>query len=186
MPQEYPVLVLAPVLAMMLNVLTHVVVSRLNRGRNQIKYMFYGFLSGLTGIFFLVFAVLPAAGNGPDLAGCVSADLISYASLAYGYFHFVNINMASLRIRVLQEIIDAPDGLSEKDVLSRYNSKHIIDTRVKRLIGSGQLTEKDGYYYPGKNRTFLMLFWLFEILKHIVLGHGNRFLETAGRRTGTP
>jgi len=177
MRQGYPILVLAPVLAMLANVFTHVAASRLNRGQNQIKCVLYGFLSGLAGLLFLAAVVSSADNSGPDFLGFILTDLISYTAFAYGYFHFVNINVASLRIRILQEIIYSPGGLSEEDVLSRYNSGHILENRIKRLLASGQLIEKEGCYYLGENRTFLRLFWLFEILKHAVLGHGNRFLK---------
>ncbi|HAF94608.1 MAG: hypothetical protein A2X34_10690 [Elusimicrobia bacterium GWC2_51_8] len=183
MPQEYPISVLTPILAMMVNIAAHVAASRLTRGRNQLTCIFYGFITGLIGMLFLAFAGSPAGGNKPDFTGYLLTNVISYTAFAYGYFHFININVASLRIRLLQEIINSPGGLSEKDVLLCYNSEDIIDNRIKRLISSGQLIEKEGYYYLGKNRAFLRLFWLFEILKYAVLGHGNRFLKPVDKKS---
>ena len=51
-------------------------------------------------------------------------------------------------------------------------------------ILENQLTEENGYYFLGKNRAFLTLFWLFEILKHVILGHGNRFLKATNQGRG--
>jgi putative flippase GtrA len=106
------------------------------------------------------------------LLGC-----ISYVALAYSYFHFVNANIASLRIRILQEIIDSSGGLTEEGVLHCYNAEQILDNRIQRLVNSNQLVEKQGVYYLGPNRTFLKLFWFFEALKFVFLGRGNRLLS---------
>jgi hypothetical protein len=111
-------------------------------------------------------------------------DIIAYTAFSYGYFHFININIVSLRMRILHEINDSPEGLSKEEILNRYSAEQIIEYRLKRLMGSNQLTEENGYYFLGKNRTFLTLFWLFEILKHVILGHGNRFLKATNQGRG--
>lgn len=181
--QGYELLVLAPIFGMMGNVFAHVIASRFNQGRSQMKCILCGFSFGLIFMLFLPFLVHSRQKINLDFISYLSLDIIAYASLAYGYFHFVNINVASLRIRILQEIADSPKELSEEDILCRYNAKQILDNRIERLISSNQLIEKQGYYFLGKNRTFLILFWFFEILKCVILGRGNRLLNVTGQES---
>lgn len=181
MSQWYRIVVLAPVAGMGVNILAHVIASRIHRGHGQIKCLLYGFILGLTFTLFLASGVYSGKTGKLDFSGYVLMDIISYIAFAYGYFHFVNINIASLRIRILREIIDLPQGLSEKDLLSRYNAEQIVNRRIDSLVSSDQLIEKEGCYFLGKNRGFLALFWIFEILKYIFLGRGNRFLKFTDR-----
>ena len=181
-PHGYVLLVLAPALGMLGNVFTHIITSRLNRGRSQIKCMAWGFVLGLICVLIFVFAVSFRQKVNLDFLSYIVLDIVAYVSLAYGYFHFVNINIASLRVRILQEIIDSACGLSQEDILERYDARQILDIRIKRFVSSNQLIEKQGFYFTGENRSFLALFWFFEILKFVFLGRGNRLLNAAGQK----
>jgi len=43
------------------------------------------------------------------------------------------------RIRLVIEIFDHITGLSRPEILSRYNSREVIDRRIHRLLKSGQI-----------------------------------------------
>ncbi|MDD5109050.1 MAG: GtrA family protein [Candidatus Omnitrophica bacterium] len=177
MLENYTLLVLAPILGMVSNILVHVIVSRFNQRRSQIKCLIFGFISGLICVVILSLVTYCKQINNLDFIAYLLLGCIAYSAFAYVYFHFININIASLRIRILQEVIDSPDGLTEEGILSRYNVEQMLDNRIQRLVDSGQLIEKQGVYSLGSNRIFLTLFWFFEALKFIFLGRGNRLLS---------
>jgi len=175
-------LALVPVLGMMINILAHLIVSRFSQGRGQIKCLILGFVFGLMGVVILPLAACYGQINDLDFAAYLLSGCIAYSALAYVYFHFININIASLRIRILQEVIDCPSGLTQEGILSYYNVEQMLDNRIDRLVSSNQLVEKQGIYYLGLNHIFLRLFWFFEALKFIFLGRGNRLLSAADQQ----
>jgi len=179
--ENYAVLVLVPVFGMIANILAHVMVSRFNHGRSQIKCLILGFIFGLICAVAVSLAAYYKQVNDLDFASYLLLDCIAYTALAYCYFHFININIASLRIRLLHEVINYDCGLTEEAMLSRYNVQEMLDNRIQRLVSSNQLIEKQGIYFLGPNRTFLVLFWFFEALKFIFLGRGNRLLSAIDR-----
>ena len=141
-----------------------------------------GALIGLvTTVVFGLIAVLSqtSALDGPWAVFCM--NILCYLALAYGYFHFVNLNLASLRIRLLREIGQAPGGLATDALGERYSAKSVIDARVRRLVEGGHLVKTAGRYYLGKNKSFLLLFEVFEFMKHVVLGRGSRLIERCVR-----
>ncbi len=174
---KYPILVFAPVVGAVANVLSHLAISRLKNGRGQMVCLFLSFISGM--IVMLPFAALayPKENNILNFFSFLLVDIITYAAFGYGYFHFININIASLRIRILHEIAISANGLSKEEIISRYNAEQIVANRLNRLIGNNQVIEKNGRYFLGENRIFITLFWIFELLKYTVRGKGNRFLE---------
>ena len=178
---NYALLVWAPFFAMAGNILVHIIVSRFNQGRSQIKCLILGFVCGLIYLISLFLAAYYQQAKDLDFFAYLLLDCIAYAAFSYGYFHFININIASLRIRILQEVIDSPGGLTEGGILSRYNVDQMLDNRVARLVNSNQLVDKQGVYFLGPNRTFLILFWFFEALKFVFLGRGNRLISTASQ-----
>lgn len=182
MLENYALLVLAPFFGMIVNILAHVAVSRFNQGRGQIKCLITGFVFGLICTVIIFLTVYPKQSNDLDFIAYLLLGCISYSAFAYVYFHFININIASLRIRILQEIIDSPDGLTQEGIFSGYNVEQMLDNRIDRLVASNQLVEKGGVYRLGRNRTFLALFWFFEVLKFIFLGRGNRLLSAIDRQ----
>jgi len=177
MSENYPLLVLVPLFGMLGNVFAHIIISRVNRGRGQIKCLVLGYILGLICGLFLALGAYSRKNVTTDFIAYLFLDFIAYSALSFGYFHFVNINIASLRIRILQEIIDSPQGLSKEAILRSYNAEQILDNRIERLINSNQLIEKQGSYFIGGNRNFLILFWFFETLKLTFIGRGNRLLN---------
>lgn len=56
----------------------------------------------------------------------------------------------SIRMRLIRELSLSVSGLSINDLLTRYNVTVILDTRIQRLIGSGDLIKKNDLFYLGK------------------------------------
>jgi hypothetical protein len=81
---------------------------------------------------------------------CRAASLecfVTYVALSYCYFHFINMGETARRVRILAELRDSKEGLSEKEILERYNSKEIVEKRITRLVKNRQVVIRDNKYY---------------------------------------
>ena len=145
------------IIALFVNVITQILSARL--GVNLLKSVLLGFTSG----FFIIFPI-----TGPS-APILAEHLITYAAFGYCYFHFVNLGETARRIRILSELKDSAAGLSQNEILIRYNSKEIIDRRISRLMNNGQLLLKDDKFYIAGPVMFFAAKFLSH-LKFILLG----------------
>ena len=65
---------------------------------------------------------------------------------------FFGMMAASLRVRILGEIYKSQErGMDHDEILKKYNKKLIVDERLLRLIGAGEV-RKDGDKYILENR----------------------------------
>lgn len=167
--------VCAPIGALALNCLVHIALSRHKCGHAPMVCLFAGFLAGL-GLLVSWLIVLAFGHLSIDFLGYVLVDVMSYLALSYGYFHFVNLNLASLRIRLLREIARSDTGLSVADILEKYNASRVVQNRVERLVRGGHLKKQNGRYVVGR-RFYVWLFGLFELMKLAVLGRGNKLVK---------
>ena len=86
-----------------------------------------------------------------------AVNFIFYSAMAFFYFSFVNIGESSVRIRILREISDSQNGVSQAELLRRYNVDHMIQARIERFLSSGEMVlRKDRYYYSGKPKMLLV------------------------------
>jgi hypothetical protein len=131
-----------------------------------------GFLTGLAATIAASLGAL-FYGRSPlaDGAALLALNVLAYLALAFGYFNFINLNIASLRIRMLQEILEANGRISRAQLLCYYNADEVARLRIARLVRGGHLRERDGRLYSGKATRFLWVAWIFEALHWIILGH---------------
>jgi hypothetical protein len=119
-----------------------------------------------------------------DVLGYAVLCLAIYLCLSYVYFHYVHVNVAGLRVRILREIAEARDGLTVEELRLLYNTRAVVKNRLDRLTQGGHLViGVDGLYHVGKPH-FLWLYWGFELLKLALLGHGNRVIEAQTANMG--
>ena len=65
----------------------------------------------------------------------------------------------SVRMRLVREIArGGSDGLLHRELLERYSVDSIVKIRLRRLIGSGDVIEKDGLYRCGRSGNFFFIF----------------------------
>lgn len=163
------VVVLAPVAGQVVNCLTHLTLCQI-AGRRPYVAIFAGFFVGL-----LVTAAVSAAAvlerdvRMADMVGRCGLNLLTYGALGWGYFHFVNLNIASLRIRMLLEIGDSGGATNEDELRARYNVNEMIALRIERLLDGGHLVERNARFYSGR-REFLLIGRVFEALRRFILG----------------
>lgn len=172
----YALIVLSPLAGLAVNVAGHWVFSRFGRRERIWHNMFLGFVAGFIALAAALAVFFSDISSRRDFLAYVFLDTVAYAGFSYCYFHFVNINIASIRLRVLRDLMVAPDGLTESEVLNAYGARKIIAYRLERLTRSGNLIERGGRYFLGPRRHFLHLFCIFEYLKRALVGRGNRLL----------
>jgi hypothetical protein len=80
----------------------------------------------------------PGAGAATWVYAC-----IVYGCLAYSYFHLVNMCQTARRIHILCQIFES-GPLTVEDVRARYTEDQVIAHRLRRLVASGQIREKNG------------------------------------------
>ncbi len=98
-----------------------------------------------------------------------TADLLIYLAFCYVYFHWNNMGETARRVRLLRELDEAPEGLSEAELLCRYPADEILERRLTRLIDGGQIVERGGRLVLSGGLV-LVSARLVAIAKWIVLG----------------
>lgn len=65
----------------------------------------------------------------------------------------------SVRMRLVREIAQGgPKGISLQELLGRYNSETIVNLRLQRLLGSGDIIENNGRYRIARRGNFFFIF----------------------------
>jgi len=118
-------------------------------------------LMGIFYIFKLVDAALQAWVCAASLALVIQGLLcFVYVLCVFGPYE------TSVRMRLVREIAqEGSKGISLQDLLGRYNSETIVNVRLQRLLGSGDIVEKDGRYRVGHNRNF---FFVFDVIAGVL------------------
>jgi len=166
----YPMVVLAPVAGLAADCASQILWARAARRGNPYTSLAAGIVVG-----FAVAAAVTAIGlrfakcNGADAAAFAALNLVAYLALAFGYFNFINLAIASLRIRLLCEILEAGGSLPRATLLAGYNTTQVIELRLRRLVGGGHLVDRNGRLVIGKRR-FLGIAIVYNILRRIVIG----------------
>jgi len=71
----------------------------------------------------------------------------------------------SVRMRLVREMAASPGGLSIGELLQRYNTETIVNLRLRRLMGSGDIIEKNGFYQVSSSKN---LFFIFDAIAGIL------------------
>jgi hypothetical protein len=166
---------LLPFAGLAANVVVQTLVLRASGGTRFRGSLLAGFAAGLAVMAALL--ALPAVaggGAGPGVWGTALLAGGAYAGFGFGYFSFLNLNQASLRVRIMKELLAEGGSLALADLLERYNAGQILEARLARLVEGGQLEARPGCYASGTRGDFLRLARLLDALKLLV----------TGRRTG--
>jgi len=165
-----PIIALAPVLGLAVDCGTHLVAARIIRGRNPYPSLAVGALAGLVATIAITFvACRHDAVSTVDTLALVGMNAIASLAFAFGYFNFVNLTVASLRIRLLEELADAGGRLPRAELLGRYGTASVADLRLQRLVGGGHLVERNGRLHSGRLQ-FLLVARIFDGLRWLIFG----------------
>jgi len=166
---------LCPILALAVNVITQVLAFRATRGAHYFRSIVQGVLAGL--LFLAVFEALFEAGAG-SFGGLVATTLLvhapTYLALSYCAYNFIQLGQTSIRIRMYAEIASQPSGVSVEEMKREYNDQAMMQARLRRLIESGDIIEKDGRYFVGRRRL-VVISDIIVAAKRFLLGKASEF-----------
>jgi hypothetical protein len=82
------------------------------------------------------------------------------------------------RIRILRELVASDHSPTFEELVARYGAHEIVDRRLERLIGAGQVACVDGRYVVVRRSIYLMA-QLIGLAHWIVFGfrRSNRLEE---------
>jgi len=167
---------ISPLVGLSANVVIQVAGFRFHSRLSMLKSIFLGFAAGFVVVValdtFFFFTAQPLAWT--FVVGIILANILTYFALGYGYFHFINLGETARRVRILREIYDSPSGLSIDEILARYNGKAILQYRMDRLLGNGQVILDQEKYKIG-NPSMLYITKIILFLKLIILGKKSEF-----------
>lgn len=165
-----PLVALAPVIGLAAYCVSHVVAARIIRGRNPYPALAVGALAGLvTTIVITLVACRRDDVSSVDTLALVGLNTLASLAFAFGYFNFVNLTVASLRIRILEELADAGGRLPRAALLDRYGTASVADLRLERLVRGGHLVERNGRLHTGRLQ-FLLVARIFDGLRRLIFG----------------
>ena len=160
----------APLLGLASYCVSHLLVSRLVRNRGHYYPLMIGCGCGLAATLVVSAAALAfMQASVPDFAALLGMNLVAYLAFSFGYFNFINLNIASLRIRMVQELAESGGEMPVEALTDLYNIEEVIALRIDRLSSGGHLIERQGRFYSGK-RQFLIVGRIFDFLRLVILG----------------
>lgn len=160
----------APVIGLAVYCATHIVAARCIRGHNPYPALAIGAALGIVATGAITLGACNQRGDSVvDTCALTAMNTVAALGFAFGYFNFVNLTIASLRIRVLEEIADAGGQLPRASLLDRYSSRSVADLRLARLVRGGHLIERHGRLYSGRLQ-FLIVARIFDCLRCCVFG----------------
>ena len=166
----YPIVVAAPIIGLGVYCIAQIAVARMSPGGSPYRSLAAGFLVGLLAVVIVAaWAVSRAAVSVQDRVGYVVLDLLTYLALAFGYFNFVNLTVASLRIRLLEELIESGGTMPRENLIDRHSSESVVAIRLDRLVRGGHLIERDGRLFSGR-MVFLVIARIFDGLRWGIIG----------------
>jgi hypothetical protein len=165
-----PLVAVAPVIGLATYCVSHVITARIIRGRNPYPALAVGAVFGLV-VTIAITLLACARDTVPfvDTLAFVGLNTLASLAFAFGYFNFVNLTVASLRIRILEELADAGGRLPRGALLGRYGTASVAELRLERLVQGGHLVDRNGRLYTGRLQ-FLVVARIFDGLRRLIFG----------------
>ena len=125
-------IILVPLVAILANMAAQVAVYRLWNTEGR---LFRSQMAGaVTGLAVLVVLSVSVRGPGTSAADSATANALIYLAFCYVYFHWNNMGETARRIRLLRELHDTPQGLTDAELHARYPAREILEHRLRRLL----------------------------------------------------
>lgn len=137
-------IVIAPLAGLAFDVVTQIMVVHLSRGKVGASII-SGILSGLALTLAVIALGLTAApGTTGEIFDTWLLGAATYLALAFGFWAFLNLNITSMRIRILRELLRAGGTIALSDMPVLYTPAERMRRRLERLEKGGQIVCKDG------------------------------------------
>jgi hypothetical protein len=180
--------VAVPLAAAAVNVLVQLLAARVRPRWGYLRFIGAGFAAGLLSLLALE-AVLHVHREGAwqETAAVLAVNVLTYCAMAFCFFAgFVNPAVTSLRVRLFRELQKSADGLAMETITALYDHRRLIALRIDRLVGGGQVVQRDGRYVLEGSTLWFICKVVF-VAKRVVLGKASEFApEPAPREDGVP
>lgn len=155
-----------PILGLILNITIHFILLRFFQLK-LLKSIKLAFFFGLVSTCSLSYIYIPTLSLSDQMAHLL-LHAISYSSLAYGYFHFINLGETARRVRIVLEFYHINGKqMSYQELIQHYSAKQMVDKRLKRLLDNHQIIEKD-HKYLTHHSSVLRMSQLMQLLKRVL------------------
>jgi hypothetical protein len=164
---------IAPLAGLALTVLAQITVVHVSGGKVGTSIVI-GILGGLA--VTLAVIALGRAGAPGATGGFVDIWLLgvaTYLALAFGFWAFLNLNITSMRIRILRELLRAGGRLALSDMAVSYTPAERLRRRLKRLETGGQITLENGRWLLGSWQVLAIARGV-EALRSLLFPDGRR------------
>lgn len=163
-------ILLLPPTAVCIGSMCHILIVRLSPRRSEWKHLFLGMLIGglllWGGMIGEIFSGKPRS----EIVAAFVLNTLSYLGLAYIYAEFNNINLTSLRIRVLRECRQSRGGLTMDQLLKRYDETTLITHRLDKYVRHRFLIREDDTYRVGGNPAIAWMCRGYRLIHRILFG----------------
>ena len=164
-----------PLLGTGVNVVIMGLIPRLVPGMNYFRSVFVGFGAGFAAMLMLEgVRYSMETGDSGEFFLLLASNIAIYAFLGFLFFTAVNVGESSIRVRILRELMRCAAPISEAELLSRYNDRSILTSRLDRLVETGQINIRGGRYFvrPG---NLLRIAKLMRLIKVLLLRRTSEF-----------
>jgi hypothetical protein len=132
-----PLVALAPVIGLAVYCAAHIVAARFVRDRSPYPALAIGAMAGLVAsVAITLVACFRNGVSGIDTLALTGTNAAASLGFAFGYFNFVNLTVASLRIRILEEIADSGGWLPRAVLLDRYGTVNVAACNSSSWLAS--------------------------------------------------
>lgn len=167
--------VLCAVVALFLNTVTQIISYRTILRSSLLKSILLGFLVGSGSIFLFYLFIFSRNKSGyVETFALLVANEIIFFALWYCFFNFINMGETARRIRIMRELQAFPEGLTYPEFLQRYNAREMVQRRLDRLLGTGQIFEREERLFLNKP-IVLIIAEVVKWMKIIVMGKKSEF-----------
>ncbi len=142
-------IVLTGTLSFIIFLLLHFIAFRSLKAEHLFKGIILTFLAALGLELFISIYFLKMTGF---LSLFLSVTI--YALMAFFYILCIfGPYETSIRMRLIREISKDPQGKTFAEIVKLYNERVILNNRLQRLLGSGDVRLENGRYFLGKNNN---------------------------------
>jgi hypothetical protein len=135
---------MAPLAGLAFAVSAQITIVHVSRGKVGASIII-GILGGL--VATLAAIALGRAETAGATGGFVDTWLLgvaTYLALAFGFWAFLNLNITSLRVRILRQLLRAGGHMALSDMAESYTPAERLRRRLERLEKGGQIMCENG------------------------------------------
>jgi hypothetical protein len=134
----------APLAGLALTVLAQIVVVHVSRGKVGASIIIGIFCGLAVTLAAIALGRAETLGATDGFADTWLLGVATYLALAFGFWAFLNLNITSMRIRMLRQILRAGGRMALSDMAVSYSPAERLRRRLERLEKGGQIMCEDG------------------------------------------